>query len=456
MRLGHVVVVGGGIAGLVTARVLAEHASSVTIVERDRFPDGPEARKGVPQARHLHALLQRGYDTMDRLVPDLVPALDRAGAVSIDWCRDTKLMLADGWYPRYESGLLGRFCSRALLEHTLRDQVARSPRIAFQVATEATGVFAAGGPGPVRVGGVTVRPRAAGTLGLQAALPADLVVDAAGRDSHLPEWLAQLGIDPPPVTTVDAHLGYSSRLYEQPAREFDWRYLLVRSPGQQTRAGGISPMEGGRWLVTLAGFGHDYPPRDDDEFVAFADSLRVAEFGEALAAARPLTSVVTFRRTVNRHRHLERVTPWPAGLIAVGDSVCTFNPIYGQGMSVACLGAELLGRVLAGADSHSFEGEFQRRLGRLVRDPWAMATGEDYRYPETEGPPRGPLTKAAHWYAQQVTRAAVSDVRVHRAFIEAIHMLRRPATLARPDLAARVLVAGVRRGLSEGERRTSR
>src|SRR5262249_17604143 len=159
------------------------------------------------------------------------------------------------------------------------------------------------------------------------------------------------------------------------------------------------------------GFAHDYPPHDDAGFHAFAKTLVAPEFAEAVEAAQPLGPVASFRSTVNRWRHLGRLSAWPSGLVALGDAVCTFNPVYGQGMSVATLGAVLLGQVL-GKGNGAVEHTFQRRLDRLLRDPWTMATGEDYRYPQTVGPPRARTALISNWYGDQVLQAAVHDRRV--------------------------------------------
>jgi 2-polyprenyl-6-methoxyphenol hydroxylase-like FAD-dependent oxidoreductase len=443
MRFGHVVVIGAGMAGLVAARVLADRAEQVTVLERDRLPERPEARKGVPQGRHLHGLLVRGHDIVTELLPGLDAALDASGAVRVDWIGDVKLVSQYGPFPRYPSALHGHTMSRPLLEELVREFVAAWPRISFRTGCEAVSLIPARGP-LVGVAGVRYRVRGEGDA--EVELLADLVVDAAGRDSKLTAWLADLGFGGMPETTVDAHVGYATRLFTPPPdTDPGWAYLLARDPLPGTRAGAIYPVEGGRWLVTLVGFGGDYPPTDDAGFLDFARSVTTPELGELVAAASPESPVMGFRSTANRMRHVERMQAWPRGLIALGDSICTFNPVYGQGMSVAAGGAELLADALARYPRRGFERTFQVQLARLLRDPWLMSTGEDYRYPGTDGPRRTVATRIGQWYADQVMRAAVHDERVHRAFIDVIHMLRRPGSLARPDLVARIVRTRLRR-----------
>jgi flavin-dependent dehydrogenase len=443
-RRAHAVVIGGSLAGMLAARTLAPHFERITVLERDRFPESPEPRMGVPQARHVHTLLMGGYGAIESLVPGFDAALEAAGAPQVDWPLDSRVHSQYGWWPRYPSDLVSRFGSRDLIEHTVRTLVIGTPGIVVEEGTDAIGLHATS----TGVGGVRVRRRDGGSDDAPDVILADLVIDASGRSSRLPAWLEEVGYPRPPEITVDPRVGYASRYY-RPSSDPDpgWKLLLVRNLSPSTRGGGVYTVEGGRWIVSLGGYGSDYPPQDDTGFLAFADSLGVPDLGDALRTAEPLGPVVGYRRTVNVLRRLDRMRRWPRGLVALGDAVCGFNPIYGQGMSVAALGARLLGETWdaqAGADDT--EWRFQQALARLLRGPWDLAVHEDYRFPGTLGPPRSRLAGLRAGYEDQVFRAAVSDRAVHRTFVEVLHMLRPASDLARPGTVARVAWARLRAG----------
>jgi 2-polyprenyl-6-methoxyphenol hydroxylase-like FAD-dependent oxidoreductase len=450
----HAVVLGGSLAGLLAARALAPHFDRITVLERDHFPSEAGPRVGVPQARHVHTLLIGGHAAMESLLPGFDAALAEAGAPRIDWPQDCHVHSQFGWWPRYPSDLVSRFASRDLIEHVIRQLVSETDRITIEEGTEAVGVIAA----PGGVGGVQYRRRGGGDIAEPGSLPADLVVDACGRSTKVASWLESLGFPSPPETAVDAHVGYASR-YVHPPDGFDqeWKLLLVRNLSPGTRGGGIYLVEGDRWIVTLGGFAGDYPGQEEPGFLAFATSLGVPEFSDALRAAEPLTPIVGYRRTVNVLRHFDLVQRWPAGFVAVGDSVCGFNPVYAQGMSVAALGARLLGRTFeSDGSANDVEWRFQARLARLLRDPWDLAVHEDYRYPGTEGPRPSRMAGMRARYEDQVLRAVVVDPVVHRTFVEVLHMLRPVSDLVRPGIASRVARARLRRPAERLPRRDHR
>jgi 2-polyprenyl-6-methoxyphenol hydroxylase-like FAD-dependent oxidoreductase len=228
--------------------------------------------------------------------------------------------------------------------------------------------------------------------------------------------------------------------------------MLMSRPPEEPRTGFLFPIEGGRWKVTLVGAGRDYPPTDDGGFLAFARSLRDPVIHDLIRDAEPLTPIRGHRRTENQRRHFERVSPWPEGLVVVGDAACAVNPVYGQGMAVAAQTARVLGEMLARKGYHpGMAREIQRQVARCNADAWLTATGEDLRYPTTEGATPDLRTRFLHRYLDRVVSAATDDERANAAFVDVLGLLRRPTSLFRPG----VLASALRRGRPEAIQATS-
>jgi 2-polyprenyl-6-methoxyphenol hydroxylase-like FAD-dependent oxidoreductase len=455
-RRTHTIVTGGSMAGLLAARVLSDHFDRVTILERDDFPLTPGPRKGVPQARHAHVLLGRGQQIIEQLFPGFSQELTDCDAVVMDAAADVAWLTPAGWARRSPSDLNMLSCSRHLLEWAIRRRVAALPRVRIVEGVDVQRLIpAADGP---RLKGVWIRHRGQAKDGhpIEGELQADLVVDAGGRGSRAPRWLFELGYDAPEETVVDSSLAYASCVFETPQNHNgQWRALYIQAqPPEGTRGGLLVPIEGNRWLVTLSGRGGDAPPTDEEGFFAFARSLRSPVLYDSIKGAERVSPISGFRGTENRLRHFERMSRWPGGFVVLGDACCAFNPVYGQGMTTAALGAVTLGESL-----HAFRGtldnpvssmrlarEFQCRLAKAISTPWEMSTGEDYRYPTTVGGNPNWLTRWKHRYANRIIRVSTKDPRVHHAFLRVMHMLRSPASLFHP----RVLWSMLRHALRGG------
>ena len=340
--------IGASLAGLVAARVLRDSFDEVLIVERDQIPQGPEPRSGVPQARHIHVLLVRGAQILEELFPGIRDELIAGGAPTVDWPSEILWLAPSGWVQRTGAPYELISASRDILDWTVRMRVLGRDGVRLLDGNDVTGLLAAARP--ARVTGVSIRSRSDGT---STDLEADLVVDASGRNSHAPAWLTSLGYAQVQESVVNAFLGYSSRVYTPPAGfEPDWKGIVLTSrPPDSKRAGVLFPLNGGLWHVTLVGTGHDYPPTDEPGFVEFARTLRSPVLHDVLADATPKTSISGYRRTENQLRHFERMASFPDGFVVLGDAASAFNPVYGQGMSVAGLsGSRAPGVAAAGRD----------------------------------------------------------------------------------------------------------
>jgi len=305
---------------------------------------------------------------------------------------------------------------------------------------------------PTRVTGVKLdchSPTATAVDSLNAAL----VVDASGRNSALPDYLVQMGCEAPPETTINAFLGYASRWYQRPENlEVDWQGITISAvEGVSSRGGVLYPIEGDRWIVTLGGVGRDYPPTDEAGFLEFARSLRVPMLYDLLKDAQPLSPIYSYRRTENRWRRYEQLKSLPDGIVAIGDAVCTFNPVYGQGMTTAALGAIALDRCLQQAHPTTLNGfplRFHRQLAHILQAPWLMATGEDSRWSTTEGAKPKWSDRFAQKYVDRVSLLMQDSPVVSKVFAEVVHMVKPPTALFAPNILLQVLKSYSKQGLT--------
>jgi 2-polyprenyl-6-methoxyphenol hydroxylase-like FAD-dependent oxidoreductase len=440
----HALVIGGSMAGLLAARVLSTHFDGVTLVERDRFPEEPAPRKGVPQASHQHLMLKRGADILERLFPGIRGELVATGAPLVDMANDAAWLTPFGWGVRFLSELIMLTGSRDFLEWGVRRRVVTLPNIRFLESTEVTGLLP-DASGADCVEGVKIRFRGErGGESSEEILRAELVVDASGRSSRAPRWLKHLGYEPPQESVIDAHLGYTSRLYRiREDFEPGWKGAYVQlAPPEHTRGGALLPIEGGRWLLTLMGTGGDYPPTDEESFLEFARSLRTPILYDAIKGAEALSQISGYRATENRIRRYEKLSRQPHNFVVAGDAVCCFNPVYAQGMTVAALGAEGLEACLRGCRDGDFEGlssRFQRKLAKVNAAPWAMATAQDLRVPGVIGGSPGFGEKLMSRYMDEVVKLSTESEHVRLRLLEAMNMLKPASALFGPTVALKVL-----------------
>lgn len=422
----HAIVIGGSIAGLLAARVLSEYFQQVTIVDRDQLPLTAEPRRGVPQSVQPHVLFTKGYRILEALFPGIDDALATAGAIPFDWGKDFLYFQAGRWSPTTETpvGLESYTCTRPLLESVIRQQVSKIANITFLQEQRVIGLLSTG----TAIQGVKLP---------NGELTAQLVVDASGRSTHVPQWLESLGITPPPTTVIDPGLGYTTRRYRIPSQfQPNGRVLLISQvPPDQTRLGYLAQVENDQWIATLGGYAHDYPPIEEQGFLLFAQSLDHPAFYEAIAQAEPVSDIQAHRATMNRLYHYEKIA-MPEGLIAIGDAVCALCPIYGQGMTVSALASLVLQQWLA----KSQKPNFQKQLARSNAFAWSLATGSDSKFPTTKGaiaPKSG--AKLFQVYLDRLMATAQKDVEVHLAFLQMAHMLKPPSIVFHPKLVLKTL-----------------
>lgn len=435
-RRTHAVVVGGSIAGLLAARVLADHFQQVTILEQDRVEPGPKVRKGVPQAQHLHALLHRGCAIVERLFPGVFQEIQADGGLSSEMGPDVLMYHFGTYRPRVPTGLVGQLQSRPLLEWGIRRRLSAVPNVRTIHGCAVSSLSSS--DDRRRVTGVCFRRDGGG----EEREAADLVVDASGRGSRTPQWLEALGYPRVEETEVRVDVGYSTCLFRLPPTPRDWKVMLIfPRPPVERRLGVLTAIEGSQWICMLAGWLKEYPPGDHAGFLEFARSLPAPDLYQTLREAEPLGPVAIHRFPSNLRRHYERMPRFPEGLAVVGDAQCSFNPIYAQGMTTAALQVEALEQGLRqpGAD-------LARRIRKLtaaaIDGSWGAATTEDYRFPEVPGRrPRGFALRA--WYSAKVAELAGRDPDAYTRLAQVMQQARSPAILFTPSMVARVLAAGL-------------
>ncbi|MFF7504422.1 FAD-dependent oxidoreductase [Streptomyces lavendulae] len=425
------VVIGASAAGLFAASVLTEFAD-VTLIERDELPEGPEGRKGVPQARHAHLLWSGGVRAFEELLPGLTDDIVARGGRLVHIMGDMVSRAPNEvWFRRFRTTHHRNLvCSRNLLDHALRERVLRDPRISLLDDTVVEGLEG----DATRVTGVRIQPATGGRT-----LSADLVVDASGRGSHAPAWLTDLGLPPVTERQVNAGVAYATRVYRAPAATVGSFPLVnvqanpARTPG---RGGIILPVEDGRWIVTLSGTRGGEPTKDPDAFVDFALNLGDPVIGTLIKKAEPLGPIATTRSTANQRRYYEKMRAWPDGFAVLGDAIAGYNPVYGHGLTVTAQCALALRRILrtTGLTTPGTARRIQQSVSRPVAGAWDLAVGQDAFYPGAGDTPPNTVEKLLARYVDRAVETGARSPRALGALLD-VMSLEKPATrLFSPDM----------------------
>lgn len=446
----HAVVIGGSMAGLMAARVLSEHFAQVTVLERDAVHDGPESRKGQPHTRHLHGLLAKGLEVMAHYFPDLIEGLQENGALVADMGAGMRWYAYGGYRLQVEAGMQGALMSRPMLEWQIRRRVQALANVRVVDECDVEGPLFS--PDRKSVTGVQVTLRGEGNQ--ERVIGADLVVDASGRGSASPKWLAAAGYGRPVESEVKINMGYATRLYRRlPDDIIGAALVMVTAEGpDDKRSGMIFPIEGDGWIVTLGGINGDHPPLDEPGFLTFARSLPAPDVYNVIAKAAAVSEIIPYKFSSSLRRHYEKMASFPKGYLVLGDAICSFNPVYGQGMTCAAIEIEvldkLLGRYLdtrggkrrpSGLDG--LAQEFFAQAGKIIDNPWQMAVGADFRFPGTEGE-KAASVDIINAYVTKVHRATHHDPLVQREFLKVMNLLQPPSSLFHPKVLIRVLRGG--------------
>jgi len=429
----HAIVIGASMGGLAAAAALAQCYQRVTILERDTLPEGPQNRRGVPQGKHAHGLHPGGARALDTLLPGLVEELVADGTPTGDLSLDCSWLVGGGHLARGQAGVLGIGVARPFLEHHVRARVAALPAVTIRDGVEVLHPIA---DDPSRVDGVELAPVGGGA---SEQLRADLVLDATGKVSKLPQWLTALGYPAPAEEQVRCRMSYLTRRWQLPAPAAARDLAVVVTPAETPHFGVMLAQEDGSHIVTLGGLLDSGPARTDEAYLAFAASLPNTAIAEALVGATPLTELQPSHFPASVRRRYDKLHSFPAGLLALGDSIASFNPMYGQGMTVAALQAVALRDHLARGpiDARKFFG----RAHRIADVAWKIATGGDLRFDAVDGR-RTASGKIMNRYLDKLTLAARTDPVLSRQFLLVAGFIEGPESFFKPAIVRRVLAAG--------------
>ncbi len=433
------IIIGGSIAGLSAARALSPYYEKVIIIERDENPDTYKPRKAAPQSHHVHLLLRRGEIALNALFPGLSDELLSCGAARIDSSQDIRWHHYGSWKLHYDSGLKIMVQSRPLLEQLIRERIKGLDNLEYYYGYQVKNLnLSADGHS---IAGVNIEKMADRSEII--SLNSDLLIDASGRGSKTPQWLQELGFSAAQETSIGIGLSYSTRSYRAPEGiEFDWR-LLVQSPQapHDTRGGYVFHLENNQWLVTLNGYSGEVTPKNNDAFSEYAKNLAEPDVYDAMQKLEPTGEVKSYSVPETIRRHYEKLQNMPQGLIVMGDASCTFDPVFGQGISVAAQEALALSEMLAKETPSSMATagkRFHKKAATIVDIPWMLSSNEDFRYPATKGE-KSPELPILHWYSKQIFELSAIDEEVFDAFAHVLHLLKGIETFFKPSIVWKVI-----------------
>jgi 2-polyprenyl-6-methoxyphenol hydroxylase-like FAD-dependent oxidoreductase len=428
----HAIVIGASMGGLLAARALSDFYAVVTLLERDDFPLSDVPRKGVPQGRHAHGLLARGRSVIENFFPGWTDEVVACGGAKGDIARDVNWIGHGVTIKSAPSELVGLLASRPVLEGHVRRRLTALPNVRVIENGAVQSLIADNQR--TRIEGVRVR------IGndVEQTIAADLVVDASGRGSSSPAWLEGFGYAGPEEEKIEIEIGYTTRVYRRRPSDLGGKLAaVVAGSGPNWRNGVILYQTEDRWIVSIGGYFGDHAPDDEQMFAAFAGSLPTSDIYDIVAHAEPLSDFVRYRYPANLRRRYERLTRFPAGYLVFGDALSSFNPVYGQGMTVAAQEAALLCQCLDAGEA-DLARRFFAAAATAIDTPWDIAVGNDLRHPQVAGP-RPAKVRFINWYIGKLHMAAKHDAKLANAFLEVANLEAPPTKLLHPATVMRVI-----------------
>lgn len=441
-HLGHrAVVIGGSIAGMLSARVLSEFFTEVLILEAgEPQHDIHNPRKRVPQGYHSHILLQSGQNVLNTLFPGFIDELTESGSVTADFTNDLEWFHFGAWKNRFASGIRGIQQTRPFLEWHIRNRLEKYDNVRFHYGSQVTDYLSS--PDGKTILGVKLAKR--DEHGGDDRFMADLIVDASGYGSQTPKWLSNPALEDN-SEAVKIDLFYATRFYEADlaARDVNWKNLMISAQlPEQPFAGVVLSFENQQFGVTLGGYLQP-PPRTEADFHAIAKALPQPHVYNFIQNAKPISDLKTYRIPSQVRKHYDKVRNFPARLVVLGDAYCRFDPIYGQGMSVAALGANLLHQELIGMTGSNELDElhktFYTKLNKLTQNPWDMATTESLRHPEIQGT-RSAMTALKQRLTKRIYEKSAVDENIYFLLAQVMNLTASPNVFFKPAILRKLLL----------------
>lgn len=445
MKLKRAIVIGYSMAGKLAAQVLSNFFDEVVVIEKDSKPESPSVRKGVPQSAHPHVLLRKGAELLEQLFPGILDELIHNGSVVFDFMKDVHWE-HHGRKKVQAEGDFRQLCqSRPFLEWFIQKRQEQLPNVHVLYKAKADD-FLWDQEGKAVIGLLLKKSDSQSSEELYS----ELVIDATGPAAFFKEAFKKCSNPVPKEETIHIQLSYTSQKIKWQQSNCDsWRALLLYpQPPQIQRGGVLYPIEMGEWMVSLFGYGEDEAPLNEEGFKGFAKSLPNQELFNALVQAQPVSELQRYRVSSQYRRRFDQMNRPPGGIIVIGDALCRFDPVFGQGMTASALSAVALQKVLETSNlnamgSSLFSKKVYKKIMASLAPLWLMVISEDFMYRNTQGKRPFGLS-VLQGYMKAIYRLTESDASVYQTFSRVLHLLDSPFKLFHPRILVKVLA--VRRG----------
>lgn len=453
MKKNTAIVIGASIAGLMAARALANHFAKVVVLERAPTPlpsaDAKSSNaRGVPQSDHTHVLLESGMAAIVHYFPGIIEEMQQSGAQRFPITLDWRWFQHGSWKVKARNGFITTTQHRRSLDQHIRRRLTMLPNLQFIDDCTVEGVLWDGGRDEIT--GISFVQKS----GTRGHLPADLVVDASGKGSRMLSWLSAAPYEasergvanppwdkfpPAPIEILPIKLCYVSRIFEKPTKLPSWQALAISPLAQVPRGGVVMSIDDKHWIATLFGYCGEQPLTSSEAFLEFAKTLPAPDLYEALAQAKPVTDAVKFLYPHSQWQRLDQARKFPGGVLLIGDALCSLDPVFGQGMSLACKEARALDAALHAQNKQTLHKRYFKACQQIIAPAWEMTKTEALRFEKMPGV-RSWLLRCTQWYTGYVFDLCSHHEKTYLALADVIHLKRGPESLLRPTIMARVLL----------------